>query len=57
MFGAIEIGQAKFDLVFMNSFLIWRLFIPPIQDAVRTVIAASVRDLVRAQPILEVLYC
>jgi hypothetical protein len=45
MFRAIEIGQAKFDLVFMNSFLIWSLFVPPTQDAVRTVIAASVRDL------------
>ena len=45
MFGAIEIGQAKFDFMFMNSFSTLEFVVPPTQDAVRTVIATSVRDL------------
>jgi hypothetical protein len=44
MFRAIEIGPAKSDFVFMNLFPNLEFLLLPLQDPVRAVIAASLRD-------------
>ena len=54
----MEAGLAKFDFVFMHSFLSWNLFVSPTQDALRMAIATSGQDWIGAQPILEIgFYC